>query len=220
MLFYLIPLSLIAVSLLAIGVIVWRKLPYARKLTPEISGSEHSLFYDFFPEFARNVSGARIKEYLSIWLQEIEKLIRKVRILFSRVDRLSDSMITRIRKVNQQRVPKEEAKEPAEEKVVRPQVQEYVDIPTVQVRSRRSADIATLRTEEQKLIVEIAHSPKNARLYRDLGEVYVKMKNYEDAKESFATALKLNPADEMSQRKLALVLQKLEPVDGSIEIEK
>lgn len=220
MLFYLIPLSLIAVSILAIGIIIWRKLPYARKLTPDSQVPEHSLFYDFFPEAARNFGSGRIKEYLSIWLQEIEKLIRKIRLLFSRVDRLSDSMIKRIRKVNQQRVAKEEAKESVEE-TLESKIPEYVDVPTVQVRGRRSTvDAATLKKEEQRLIVEIAHAPKNPRLYRELGEVYVKMKNYDDAKESFSTALKFNPADEVSQRKLALVLQKLEPVDGSIEIEK
>jgi len=220
-LFYLIPLLLIAASILGIGVVVLRKLPYARKLTPDGTSPTHSVFHDFFPELARNFGSTQIKEYMALWLHEIEKLLRKVRLLFFRVDRLSDSLIKRIRSVHQQRVAKEEAKEAAEEAAIQPKVPEYVDVPTVQVRPRRAApDMTALRVEEQRLIVEIAHAPKDARLYRDLGEVYVKMKNFEDAKESFSAALKLNPADDVSQRKLALVLQKLEPVDGSIEIEK
>lgn len=220
MLFLIIPLSLIGVSLLAIGVIVWRKVPYMRRLTPEAHGLNQSVFTSFFPELVQNFGPARIKEYFAIWLQEMEKLLRKMRLLFSFVDRMSDNLIKRIRSAQQKRA-KQTPTVPAPKEPEQPKVPEYVDVPTVQVRPRRTApNPALLKSDEQRLIVEIAHDPKNARLYRELGEVYIKMKNYEDAKESFATALKLNPADDVSQRKLALVLQKLEPVDGSIEIEK
>ena len=223
--FIIIPLALIGVSFLAILVIVWRKLGYLRKLTPEAHEFNHTIFHDFFPELTIALESIQIREYIAIWLHEVEKLIRRIRLLFSKVDRLSDGLLQRIRNIHQRRVAQEAAKEAAEaseESVSKPQAGDYVDVPTVQVKSRRSGpDPVALKSEEQRLIVEIAHDPKNPKLYRDLGDVYMKMKNLEDARESFTTSLKFNPGDEVVQKKLAQVLEKLIATEGNaVEIEK
>jgi tetratricopeptide (TPR) repeat protein len=210
--FIIIPLTLIGISILTIAVIVWRKMPYLRKLAPEAHTFDSTIAHDFFPELMGAVEGIEFKKYLSLWLNEVEKLIRKVRILFSRVDRMSDSLIKRIRSIHANRMARQQEATTAEPAPVEAQTPEYVDVPTVQVRPRRIApDPVALKAEEQRLIVAIAHDPKNPALYRDLGDVYVKMKNLEDAKESFTAALKLNQNDEVTMRKLAQVMQKLEP---------
>ena len=57
--------------------------------------------------------------------------------------------------------------------------------------------------------VEIAKNPKDSRLYEVLGDLYVKMNNFSDAKESFEAAMELSPHDEGLQKKYSQVLKKM-----------
>ena len=66
-----------------------------------------------------------------------------------------------------------------------------------------------LKNEEERLIIEIAQNPKNAALYESLGDLYIEMSNFNDAKESFEAAIELNPQDESIKQKLSSVLEKL-----------
>ncbi len=48
---------------------------------------------------------------------------------------------------------------------------------------------------EKKIIFKIAKDPKNPENYRQLGEFYIKIKNYEDAVNSYQQILKIKPRD-------------------------
>ncbi|EKD32847.1 MAG: hypothetical protein ACD_76C00134G0007 [uncultured bacterium] len=48
---------------------------------------------------------------------------------------------------------------------------------------------------EKRYIEVISHSPKNTAAYEDLGNLYLDMKQYEQAKESLSYALKIKPND-------------------------
>ena len=66
---------------------------------------------------------------------------------------------------------------------------------------------AILAEEEKKCIDAIAQNPKDMLAYRTLGFVYLKQKNYSDARACFRQILKLNPED-------TEVLNKLEEIKG------
>ena len=57
---------------------------------------------------------------------------------------------------------------------------------------------------------EIAKNPKDAELYKELGQIYLKTGEDSDAFESFKKALELNPGDAETKAKLNKVAVKLE----------
>jgi len=67
-----------------------------------------------------------------------------------------------------------------------------------------------LEEEEHKLILEIAQNPKDAGLYKKLGNIYMKTGEWRDAAESFKKVLEIEPEDETTGNKLARLLKKLE----------
>ena len=58
-----------------------------------------------------------------------------------------------------------------------------------------------MKKEEQRLIIEIAKNPKSSSLYETLGDLYVKMNNFTDAKESYEAAIELDPSKEELKKK-------------------
>ena len=131
---------------------------------------------------------------------ELEKFLRRFRLLSLRMDRLSDSLISKVRKGYQNgnerptTFPTED-QVPAEAKVFEP-------VPVVN-------ELESFRKEEQRLIIEIAKNPKDAKLYDVLGGLYIKMGEYNDAKESFEAAIELDPANEDLKKKRSQALEKL-----------
>lgn len=55
---------------------------------------------------------------------------------------------------------------------------------------------------EKKIIGKISQNPKDIENYRQLGELYIKMKNYQDAQDAYKFILKVSPRDIDSKRKL------------------
>jgi len=194
--FIIIPAVLIGLSLVGISVIVARKMSYLRKLAPEAHELGPTIWHDLFPEVIGGVKRVEAREYGTAWLRELEKFLRKMRLMFSQVDRLSGALIRRVRKAHQ----KSDMLPPAEPAA-----------PVVEVTpvEPKVATPEELKAEEQRLIVEIAQDPKNLDLYVELGAVYMAMQNFADAKESYSAALALRPDDSSLQRKLAQVLKKL-----------
>lgn len=216
--YLLLPLLLIAGSISGIFIIVWRKAPYIKKLaTPDgptlngngISKKEYffKLFSEFFPEIGGTFKNIKFKEYKDAWLVEVEKFLRRLRLVSLRMDRWSNSWIQGIRK----HVDKSTA-----------QTTTPVPTPTSEVGEVLTSDVNKLKTkteekvsetelfkkEEQRIIIEIARNPKNSKLYDALGDLYVKMSDYSDGKESYEAALELDPNNEELKKKLSLALEK------------
>lgn len=194
--FILIPLTLILASTVVISVIVFRKMPYLNKLTPETHAGGDVL-NDLFPELSGGLKSLKLGEYGNLWFIELEKFLRRLRLFFLKIDRMSDAWIKKIRSGNISR-----ATNLAEEKE---------GLPEVPVSKTYSAPVITMedmRKEEQGLIIEIAKNPKNPSLYEALGDLYLKMNIFSDAKESFEAAIELNPQNENLKQKLSSVLRK------------
>ena len=193
--FILIPLVLVLASAAGIFFIVWRKMPYLRKLTVTDVQSGQSMWSDLFPELANVINTTRLKHYRGVWLLELEKVLRRLRVMSMKMDRMSDSLIKKIRNVTERKHEKHHGAAAAETGETTPTFAE-------QSRSSdRSVGADEMKKEEQKLIIEIAKNPKNSSLYEVLGDLYMKMSNFADAKESYEAAIELNPAKEELKKK-------------------
>ncbi len=215
--FLLAPLLFILVSALGIAIIVWRKRTYLNKIyainnagsetdAAVSSGSGFSwMSYgeEFFPEIKTLLDRVKFNEYKTMWLMETEKTLRKIRVIFLRVDRLSDTLIKKIRRINiNNQLNGHDAvnSEPA----VMPSISK-----TSPAVKNEKISIAFLKNEEERLIIEIAKNPKDPQLYEKLGDLYLEMDNFNDAKESYEAAIELSPQNETLKIKLSSALEKV-----------
>jgi tetratricopeptide (TPR) repeat protein len=202
--FILVPLALIAISLLAIVVIVQRKLPYLRKLSPESHRVGEHPVEDYFPELVHWLKGIQWREYQQAILREVEKLLRRSRLVISKIDHISDRLIKKVRKIHL--TNQLEYTAPL---LLEKPVEDVVPQNTIAFMEPSMED---LKAREQQLIIEIAHDPKNAELYEILGDLYIKMQSSQDAKEAYEAALGFNPDNQVVARKYSVLLKKEETV--------
>jgi len=209
------PLLLIFSSLLGITVIVWRKWEYIKKLAMIESGSSEEVYgsLDFslgrygrelFPEVEEFIKKIKFDEYKTSWLLEVEKLLRKIRLIFLKIDSFSDSLIKKVRRVHANGKLNGQATNEVVEHINGTQTQK-------DLLSSQSISPAFLRNEEERLIIEIAHNPKDHQLYEKLGDLYVEMNGFVDAKESYEAAIELSPQNEALKQKLSSTLEKILP---------
>lgn len=188
--------SLLVIAGLVVGIatVIWRKLSYLKKL-PVDSNQPLANYWlsDFFPELRHYWKELDLRSYQVYFLRETEKFLRRLRLLSLKLESFSNSLLNKIKSSghylnhqNGQNKKEEPVKFPAEILPVSPAIKNGVNY----------------KQEEQTLILEIARDPKNAALYRRLAEIYFRLKNFTDAKESLETALKLDPEDETTKEKL------------------
>jgi tetratricopeptide (TPR) repeat protein len=194
MMFILIPLALMVVSAIAIAIIVWRKMPYLRKLTPEAHEMGDTVLHDFAPELIDRVQAVPWRRFVRNLLVEFEKVLRRGRMLMSSLDRVSDKAIKKVRRVHIETARQHEQiiAERQEEAARAEEEPDEIDM----------EDTEQVRQEEQRLIVAIAQNPKDAQLFSQLARVYMRLQNYGDAVEALTAATKLVPDDEMMAKRL------------------
>jgi tetratricopeptide (TPR) repeat protein len=74
-----------------------------------------------------------------------------------------------------------------EEKIVEPMISKNVTLPKTSLKTKNKL--------EELLIERVATNPKDIEAYERLGEYYMEIENYNDAKECFKQVMKLNPLD-------------------------
>ncbi len=192
--FFLIPFGIFLTSFFLITWLVARKFVYLKKLAPgvidNLDVAQESFFAEFLPEAAQHLKMAKLQGYGAAILAEFEKLLRRLRLISLRIDTFLSHLVHRVRKSNARReetLVRETAAE-AENEASKP----------IQVNDVKK----DLKEEEQRLIIEIAKNPKDAELYKRLGQVYLKTGESGDAFESFKKALELNPEDAETKAKL------------------
>ncbi len=222
--FFLIPFSLFLVASIAIFLIVSRKFVYLKRLSPNIledsSVVSGGFIQSFWGELLHWGSSFNFKEEGVKFLSESEKLLRKLRVVALRIDSFTHALIQRIR-VTVQEHREKKAQERERAAVVPPIGQPVLDSanePMVRVIQDDSIAIGYdlersrqyLREEEQRLIFAIAKNPRDPQLYKELGEIYIGTREYDDARQSFAMALELDPEDTIIKKKLNRVLNILQ----------
>lgn len=197
--------------------IVLRKFSYLQRLSPE---AQHALgpsfWHDLAPELFSAARNVKLREFGHNVLVETEKLLRRIRILFSTVDRWSETLIRKLRRAQRHRViavQKEEAVPVPSPAPVQAAPAPVVPAEPAVRRPAPRPNMELLKQEEQELIISIAQDPKNAKLYLMLGDILVKMKNFNDARESYETVLKLEPENEKAKKKISAVLEKMQKME-------
>lgn len=214
-----IPLILVAIALAGIFIIVWRKMPYLKKLTrlnfaeqnpggltPEAHEQRKGWWHSMLPEIVDWYRGIPFKRYRETVFRETEKLLRKIRLVFSQIDRISASLIRSVRRVHIESALERTPEQAANERDEKVPLGEKLSV------SARRQDISPKdqpKKREHELIIEIAKNPKDPSLYESLGDIYVELGGYEDAKESFEAALEFKPGDKVLSQKLSRALEKL-----------
>lgn len=199
--FFLVPLIIVLFSLSGIFFIAWRKFPYLKKISTPVSATVENygfleFVHDFFPEIFYQFRKIDLNSYKTSFLKEFEKFLRRMRVLSLKIDRLTNSLLAKIRVENLKNGQSVSG--------------EFKEEPKTSPISQESKFVQ-LKKEEQSLIIEIAKNPKNPDLYKKLAEVYIVLKNSSDARESLKAALELNPEDQQTKEKLEAV-KKLLPM--------
>jgi tetratricopeptide (TPR) repeat protein len=210
-LYLIIPLILIVTSISGILFIVFRKLPRLKELaeiesnstvTGSINGASlesawRHIVYDLCPEVWNWAKGIKVSEYKEMWLVEMEKLLRRLRVASLKMDRFSDSLIKKIRKQTHSSNGNGSTFSVAEFNNEKQNAEVKPDGKT------------EFKKTEQRLILEIAKNPKNTAPYEELGDLYSEAGEYKDAKESYEAAIELNSNNEELKKKLSQALEKL-----------
>jgi tetratricopeptide (TPR) repeat protein len=199
MLFFIIPIGIFLASLLLIFWVIARKFVYLKKLAPETLEStvnvQRNFLAELFPELSIFLKKINLQDWKVIILGEFEKFLRKLRLISLRIDAITNQLIHKVRK---ETIYQEEFSSQGAES-------EKTEIP-ISVKEDEEKD---WRKKEQELIIEIAKSPKDANLYKKLGDIYLEAGEWQDAVESFKKALELDPEDPHVKIKLEQASEKM-----------
>ena len=207
-LFILIPLILTVTSAGGVVFIVWRKLSRLKEVTVsevaadvfDVKRDWRKIAYDFCPEVIDWAKKIKLEKYKEMWLIELEKFLRRLRVASLKMDRWSDTLIKKIRKGVY-----------SNDSLTYPVKEENKNRPIKSNLEIEKHEREEFKKGEQGLILEIAKNPKSAPPYEELGDLYSKMGDYQDAKEAYEAAIELNSNNEALNKKLSLVLEKLTP---------
>jgi tetratricopeptide (TPR) repeat protein len=196
MLYLWIPLGIALVAALAIAVMVWRKLPYLRKLTPESHEVGDTLLHDYAPETVDWFRSIPWRKAAHSVLTDVERALHGMRSAAGALDKASERLAKSVRRAGVQ------AARQHEESVAALQEEQQERATAYDADELDMDDPEQVKQEEQRLIVAIAQSPKDGKLYSDLARVYMRLHSYGDAVEALTQAVKLMPDDETLPKRL------------------
>lgn len=211
--FLILPLSIFIVSVAIIIWVITRKFVYLKKLVPETlvtTGGQENFWIEMFPEIAGLLRKINLRAFGINFLTEFEKLLRKLRLISMKIDGLTNRLIHRVRKET-----KEQSEILKEAKLEEEKKTNGADAGDIMEKLGDNSE--DLKQKEQLLIIEIAKNPKDVNLYRELGTIYMRIGDFDDAKQSFNKALELEPGNEATERKLRRVLAKIEEI-GKLQL--
>ncbi|HCP09018.1 MAG TPA: hypothetical protein DIT25_04440 [Candidatus Moranbacteria bacterium] len=261
MLYSIIPPILIVLSLIGIIVLLMKKSAQVALLPEEVSDQD---------EMEKNISGndSKTEDLKHFFLAVLEKMTRKSRVIFLKLESQFGSWSTDIRNKRKERMERKtqgsasgrendiirklkdyrpgmkvalELEKEMEESSAREEemkrgarrgvsfkkvfssgntpgrnqgdvsVQERIVRPVISEKAATPKKNEIRDRLEELLIERIAVNPKDIEAYERLGEYYMEIKSYNDAKECYKQVLKLNPTDRNSKyrmRRLENILAK------------
>ena len=192
--YILLPLGIFIIALAGIAYIIGRKFVYLKKLSPEAINNPPATAKTFWSELFLEVvtffGEINWREYRVKLTAEFEKLLRRLRLVFLKIDSGTHNLANRLRR----------SKKRHEEILQEEMVEEAI----VHV----APSFVDPKEEEQHLIMEIAKNPKDPLLYMRLGDIYLKTGEQENARLSFKTVLDLDPENWYAKKKLADLAQR------------
>jgi len=190
--FIFIPLILIAVSLFGIGFII---LPKLRVLKNDDKSSYQlepgqSFWRLMLPELFSFIDRIDFKSYKKAVLTDIEKFLRRIKILSLKIDNSINRWLEQ-----------------------RPKISNGGDFSKVKVgeeektedninKERADKNNSVFKNKEKELITKISQNPKDKELYKTLGALYLEYNDLLDAKAVFDVVLELDPNDKEAKEAL------------------
>ena len=198
--YLLIPIAIFVLALGGALYIAVRKFVYLRKLSPEAISNPPTtarMFWsEMFPEIAAWFGAINWREYRVKITDESEKIVRRVRLVFLKIEGFTHNLSMRLRR----------SKKHHEAILVKAeQEQEMIEEAVIPI-----APALDPKEEEQHLIMEIAKNPKDPLLYLRLGDVYMKVGDKDNARLSFETVLQLDPENWYAKKRLTELPKKPE----------
>ena len=207
-------------SLTGLAILAFRKAPLLARLS-----EEEMLILSRRKGIIQKIQGANYKQHWLNFIVNLEKLLRKTKIIFLKIENILSRWIEKLRNRSQvvaqkskewmkykekkwrQRQDKDISKKAEEEIYVRVNKEER----KVQPDEEDNLSISELKKpikEEQKWIDLIVENPKNITAYKFLGLLYWKQHNYADAKASLEMAVRLGSRD----KKVKEILEELKKI--------
>jgi tetratricopeptide (TPR) repeat protein len=184
-----IPYVLVLVSFLGIVALFLKKAPVLAKLPAEQINEQAKVALT-----SKTVNLIKDKiahpNYWLAFLVWVEKFLRKVRIVFLRLDNFCISLIASSRERSKKLAIK------SRNWVSERRMQKIEKLKLLADLRRTSGD------KEEMLLSILKQNPKDIKAYKELGALYLEQENYQDAKSAFEEVLKINPEDEIAPEKL------------------
>ncbi len=202
---------LIIFSFIGLGVIIYRKIPALARLS-----DEEMTILDRKKGVIQKVQEIDYKHHWFNFTIALEKFLRKVKIVFLKIENFLSKCISFLRRrseitaqksrewIRQREMERRESRknvsgkteESIPVKINKEEV--FSEIKEQELEDEGDLSINELKKpikEEQKWIDLIVEDPKNITAYKFLGLLYWKQHNYSDAKASLETAIKLGCKD-------------------------
>src|SRR3989344_3622483 len=102
--YLIIPIGIFLVSIGGIAYIVFRKFVYLRKLTTEAISNPHpsasTFWHGLFPEICGLFENIHWREHRSKIAAEFEKVLRKLRLVFLKIDSMTHDLANHLRRTS------------------------------------------------------------------------------------------------------------------------
>jgi len=209
---------IIFLSLTWLGVIVYKKIPVLANLSEEeitILSRKKSVF--------QRIKGIDYKHYWLNFIISLEKFLRKIKIIFLKIENLLTKWISWLRNRSQIMTQKskewikhkeakrrEDKKDIIKETIIKVNREKTIDfLPELDEDDLPIEELKKPIKEEQKWIDLIIENPENITAYKFLGILYWKQHNYSDAKASLEMAVKFGSKD----KKVKEILEELKKMN-------
>lgn len=208
---YFSPLLLAVLSFSGICLIIAKKIPILRSL-PQNGESFRYFSGGFLVSLPRKLSGAASKDALIAFFGFLEKRLRQLKIVVLKIDNKITALIKKLREriLHHENVKESgaisrpaigEKSSPDGLKTVNPAIDRGVFKDGVrQTEIKKGVD--GIKINEEQWLEILSKDPANIDAYKELGKIYLLTNRPEEARETLAFALKLNPQDEEIRRYL------------------
>ena len=195
---------LIFSSFIWLGIIVYKKIPVLANLSEEeitILIRKKSII--------QRIKGIDYKHYWLNFIISLEKFLRRIKIIFLKIENLLTKWISWLRNRSQimtqkskEWIRQKEAKRRKDKKnitketIIKVNREKIIDfLPELDEDDLPIEELKKPIKEEQKWIDLIVENPENITAYKFLGILYWKQHNYSDAKASLEMAVKFGSKD-------------------------
>lgn len=196
--FDLLPQIIIIISIAGIIFILAKKIPALssfsdNKKISDINGDKKIKTPDAIQKIWLKIKSFKYSAYFHKSLELSEKVLRKLKILFLKLENIISSWAESIRQQSQKVKIRREG---IGIEVKSKNNKEKIHITASDSKTaQEQRELEEFKKAEEEFIQAITRNPRDAENYRKLGELYAQKNNIDDAREAFRQILKINPSD-------------------------